>query len=164
MQNDIVKKQPLPTEPDKSPANPDGEEAQQAAQPIEDIVAPGNQSQPPAAAEEIEQPSEVEVPDKQPEALQPVTAADNKPSRPVGIIVAAVILCAGLVAAALYSGLQMASEVSQPAAQPQLNNQPDATTEGTAAQETEAAINETNEMEEPVPDPEIDLSDESLGL
>ncbi len=160
-----------PAQPESSDQEPVAVEvhtqADETTEHVSDEEAPNvdssEASETPAAAEE--------VPDTTPETSETEHPAADKPpevvkksTKPIGVIVAAVVVCSGLIGGAIYAGTQTGKNKTTSTKAAQSATQAAIATTGGAAQEINDAINDTNNLQDPAQDLNNDLSDASLGL
>lgn len=83
----------------------------------------------------------------------------NKSAKPIGIILAAVVVCGGLVGTAIYAGVQSTDSGNDKNA----TNQPAVATTDDTVKEAEGAIGDTDNLQNSE-DLSAELSDATLGL
>lgn len=176
MQNDIVRQQPKQTE-------------EPTAKPIDDIKPPAQPAAAPAtppentASSASDETTGSENPAPTPDGTSNGNAAANKnqpeakkteqvkkpaaprqtSTKPLGVITAAVAVCALLVGLTIYGSLSQKDEVAAPAAKPTTSTT-GAKTDGSLTQELDNSINDAATFTDETGDAATELSDEALGL
>lgn len=155
MQDDIVKQQPEAPKPVGDVTSPPAPETPEAP--------PENEAKPGAEQQAIDSSVVEEKPAESPEqaADQPAPKAQKpKSTKPIGVIIAASVVCLSLVAGAVYVGVlkKDPQEVSKTSQQSTQN------TKVEAASELDAALNEASQLPESQDNPSAELTDQSLGL
>lgn len=160
MQNDIVRQPPQPKEEPNTQVQP-----LQDVQPSQPSVAPQNiveqapvQSQP----EQTTQEPEVTTDTTETEAAEQSATVKHKSNKPIGVIVTAVIVCTGLVGGAIYGATQQSGKDSNVATTN--TAQPTTTQADDTLSEVDAALEETNNIQNTPQDLSTEMSDASLGL
>lgn len=159
MQNDIVR-QPQPPVAEVPQNSVDAVRSQPGEEPRPasvQIDTPGGNSDSDAqAAKETSH-------QEQANAAEPATVK-HKSTKPIGVIVAAVLICTGLTGGAIYGGLQNSGKGGNQVATQNGAGQSTAAPADDTASEVDAAINDTNSLQDTAQDLSTDMSDASLGL